>query len=619
MSDLTYEELRSSTYTNPVTSFENQSVVFVFDNGLPPIACTLGFLFKATTKKIVMQIQNYNVSKITTNVGVDGTYSESYNFIYYNIIHNLEFKYGLKGEYYKNKYGTWIDMTAIRKQFQGTSNIFNNMYVGYTINEETELNSLYCRIADNYLFNNPDSSSLYYNYVVSDLSVLPASEYYTDDGIVLTIGEKDGSATYEKYDEKVIEKDGLRLEDDLEADIPINSATSSLSSDRVTFTTKLCNYDTGDVGSGDYKENDHHKYDDLRLEFKSKDANSTAYTDLDNLLIIVNGMLVNYVRDTTVTNILYLPNVVRFAGLQWTGIKTGYVPSTYLTTVSVGNEDTIFYDIPQEAKGYSYDFDIRIYKWNNISVSKFIEPINTITTLKTESYTSNTYWLTKGLIFSSDLEEGKFILLCNNEIVPKSEYYIDSRNPKLIDLSMVSSEFDILYSEIYNKLNLYLYQTLNRESDDVPQISDYVTDYSDTTITNKQFQAYIDAMDAYYAEVSSNGTFADLHTPMSALFSVSEEFRGRTYSILKFDTIEETNYAVKVIENRNDIKVNFPYKDKITNDNWDINDIIVANGLIHRFENEYEDVFKVPTTRYLPDSTDSLYGADVYKLQVVKI
>lgn len=694
MADLTYEEISSSTYTNPVTSFENQSVIFVFDNGLPPIACTLDFLFTSTTKNIQMKIENYNSINVgsSLNVDINGYKSETYQFIYFNIIHNLAFKYGLIGEYYKNSYGNWVDMSAVRKQFTGSSNVFSNLYTGYTINDKTKLTSLYTRIADNSIFRNTEETSLYYNYLIHDKSVLPASEYYLSDGTILNISEEDGGVQYTKCTERVMEKNGLRLEDDLNAYLSSISssdgnnteATNSVSltysevdktivlipdtdtvyytrsgnnytkcinllvwdsettyytcdisntiseenvdativtttnSDRATFTTQICNYETGETGSGTYNDNNHHHYDDLKLIFTKKDESSTPYTDLDNLLIILNGMVVNYVRSETMSNAIYIVNVIRFAGTQWTGLKAGCVPSSYYKIESVGNADAIYYDVPVDDRGYSYDFDIRIYQWKNVSVSKFIEPINSVTTLKTESVSSNTFWLTTDLIFSDDLIKGKFILLNNNEIIPSTEYTIDTDNPKKINLTRVSSEYDILYSEMTQKLNAYLYQTLQRDDDAMPQISDYVTDYTDSTVTNQQFLNYIDAMNAYYSEASANGTYANLHNTMSPLFTVSQEFKGRTYSIIKFDTIEEKNYNIKVRENRADISINRPYMNKLENKSWGMNDILVVNGLIHRFINEYSNVFVVPTTTYLPTDDQCLVGADAYKLQIVR-
>lgn len=611
MADIEFESIKPINKDSHVLSeFKVRSVVFVFDNpDIEPIACTLDYLYALTH-------QNHSVTKVTNDgddkTVIEETYKQDYTF--YRTIKNMIFKYGLKAEYYKNIHGKWIDMISVRMNMS-VKNALSSPYTNGVLTNNIPINdnimetSVYTLLCDNAEFSNTTGPMSICR--IKDINLIPEVNKYivkdknSNSGNVYRVGRGDGTYELPKVDYYIFEDANVFNKDTVHMNDPKYGK----------FTYTLANHFDNTIGSGDFNNNSHHKTDDLLLTFTGADG-VTPFTDLDNMFVICNGVFVDYERHPVNPNQIYLNDVIKFATIQQTGLKNGVNPDMYVVKSETSRGKSILdYDIPREKCGLSYTFDIKIYKWENVKVSHFESPIHNNSMNKVEpTENDRSFWLKNSLMFGKYVDKNKCILLCNNEIVPKSDWSVNPDNNHIIDLKMVSIEFDIIYSEVYKELQQYLVQIIGHNIKYAPNIDDYISKSSITSIEQLEaaMQEYEDAINDWKAAGFEN----NIHFSKSAMAIVEQQFSNRNYYLVRFDTIDERNYEINVSENTIDLEFNTPYRNKFRNKNWSPDDILVLNGLYYRMINEYEDVFTMAPTWYLHDINgvfDNVYG---YKLQI---
>lgn len=620
-----------------------QSVVFIFnDNTIPPISCNLDYLYARTRQtkeypadstEIGLNLNKEtkaatNLSILPTNYYSDSEYktgeyymSVKRDWCYNDVIKSYIFKYGLKHEYYKNIHGKWIDMNTVRPHL-ALLNPYNSIFFSLTsletISDLSKETSVYVKLCDNRHFSDDSWSK----FRVSDINDIPEVEYIvkssnSNDGTIYKIKRGDGTYDIEDIPVNVFEEAGQTYKDNIH----------TIDDEYAKFVIKLGDHSSNEIGSGQVNNNDHHKYDDLYITFFKADG-VTPFTDIGNMFIVCNNMVVDYVKATNVDNAIYLPNVVKYAEIQRLTCynkPSAYVKKTasplQLSTRKNATSYVLDFDIPNTEYGYSYKFEIKIYKWKNVSVSHFIEPLMYTSILKTTSMEANKmFWLKTGATFASPIDKSKTILLCGNEIIPQSEWEVDRYESNKIKILGLQEEFDILYSEIYKKMSDYMktYGLLNEENR--PKIADYVNadgeHYDANKTPQERFDAYIKAVTEYVSQSSASALPFDMHYAPSTFDTVMKQFLYKQFAIIKFDTLDEANYTVELYENHADVEVDKPYTNHIRNINWSPDDLLVVNGLIHTFVNVYSDVFTPPTKWYLPVLDNVFEGANVYKLQV---
>lgn len=598
MSELKYESLIPQEYSSPKTRFDDQSVLFILKgNNAPVIGYSGEFLFKRTIQKskLVFKGEESVDQELVDNTNV---------FRYYERAKDLIFKYGLKRELYKTYHGSWVDITAVRKNIA----LFLQMIPGI-IDESLESGefktSVYVKIAD-YIFNHLDEDSVLRQYLVDEKDI-PRAIFIDSNGKYWNIGPGDGTISVDEASQYTFKRylesesiDNIHKKDDK----------------YILFDQVLSDYETGLEASKTYEDNDAHKFDDLKLTFLHSDK-TTPFTDLDNLLIFVNGMVVDYRRDSTYSHIIYLPNVKRLSTMQLVGLKSGYGPDSHMTLEEVGDRKCINYDFDNQQCKYSMKFDIQIYKWDNVKVSHFINPINIKKILKTEEFSTNTYWLPIKLQFSAKINRNKSELICGGEIVPKTEWDIDPSDPNTIRLLYNDFEFNQLLNEMTKKMRTYLQQTIEHNLADEPKLSDFITDYSSDDKITEGFNRYIEAMNEFIS--NETGGLYDRHFALSAITSVIKQFDNRSYSLIIVDNIEDASYDIEFYENYEDIIVDKPRINQIINKKWSPDDILIINGMMQHLVNVYDNNFKLPTTSWLPTQDNIFDKCDAYKLQIVKI
>ena len=604
MSELKYESLIPQEYSKVKQEFDDQTVLFILNGtNMPIIGYSGKFLFKRTIQKTKLDYISTDKSEFTTQEWEEMTTNTNI-FRYYERVKDMIFKYGLKRELYKNYHGTWVDMSAVRKNMA----LFLQMVPGI-IDESLESGefetSTYVKIGD-YIFNHVEDNPVLKQYLV-DPKDIPRATYIDSNGKYWSIGPGDGTITTEEssgYTFKHIKEDenidNVHVKDDK----------------YIVFSQVLGDYETGMEASKNYEDNDAHKFDDLKLTFTHSDK-ITPFTDLDNLMIMVNGLVVDYKRDSKYDNVIYLPNVVRLSTLQLVGLKRGYGPNSHLEYVDVGDKKCINYEFDNEKCKYSMKFDVKIRKWDNVKLSHFVSPINIKKILKTESYSMNTFWLPYKLLFSNKIDRNKTLLICGGEIIPKSEWDIDPQNPNVIRLLYNDFEFEQLMNEMTAKMRIYLAQVIEHEIANEPKLGDYILDMSSEEKINEGFKNYVAAMNEFIA--NETGGLYDKHYALSAITSVAKQFSNKSYSIMTISTIEDASYDVEFFENRDEIVVDKPRINELMNLNWSIDDILIINGISHNLVNVYDSNFKVPLTSWLPYQDNIFEHCDAYKLQVIKV
>lgn len=624
MVDLDIESIISTSQASKkVKQFYNKTVVFDFGHGIEPIAVTLDYLYAMTDQYPVYKIENYEagIDKSGFNTDVYHVYpsypdsvepkNKGHNpFKFLNVIRELIFKYGLQHEYYKNRYGKWIDLGTIRPHFavkNYTDNIFSRFFTG-TINDDILESSIYSKVCDNSVFDCSYEENYFVKLCqVSDINKIPAAKYFVKD-----------SYTKEAYIYRIERGDGTYLFEECPKTIFTNIEKDSRDSVHPTnsprFSYQLANADTGTLSYGTYDDNTSHKCDDLLLTLTNADG--TPYTDINNLLIILNGLVVEYSYGPG-ENQIYLKDVVKYAAIQPKSLVAGVNIDNYATytTSSKHNKRILNYDIPRDRIGYHYEFDIKIYKWDNVSISSFIEPISTGKVLKTVSEETNkSYWLVNKLAFSHKVDKDKSILICGNTIMDKDSWEVLSDGT--VRLNNVEMEFDILYAEIFPKLREYLANQVSHTLKVAPKLEDYLAIYGNDTEENinRAYEKYRQDMDEWKATSGSDA----YHYPLSTFDVVVNQFRNRHYALIEIGNISEKAYDVNIIENREEIKLDRPAKNYFTNENWNIDDIVVMNGIMHNFVNRCENVFFAPETWYRHGYSDVFKNASAYKLQIVR-
>ena len=616
MADFITEESVVTPVKSPldIKTMYNQSVVFEFNGGIDPIACDLKYLYAENINPMINDCKVLNLDKEGSldlfgysNNGLNTVFaSKRYRFI--NVIRYLAFKYGLKHEYYKNKYGMWIDILAIRPQYgvkYDSNVIFRNWYVG-DINDEYLESSIYVKLCDLPQFNGNNMTGIMKNFFVENINLIPACKYIinipnTSEGKVAYIGKADGTFQLEK-----VKKYNFRQ---------LNETNDVLSDDIIWFKYELVDHNTGALASGNFSNNNHHKFDDLVLTFI--DRNGNPYTDLDNLFITLNGMIVDYQIQVAGSNRIYINNVIKYAEYQIKGLKEGYS----LDNKSIVSEDNhgnriINYEVDNDELGYVWTFDINITKWEGVSVSHFEEPISSKSLLKSEpTEDKRSFWLTTGLVFSSAIDKNKCILICGNEIVSKDSWNVDKDDKHVVNLVGISAEFDIIYAEMYKQIKLFTQMMIGHNLNQAPKITDFLKDHY---TSQEEVEQAMDLYEAAVEEYKQNGGEYNYHYYRSAIEIVKRQFIDRQYAIIKFDSLETLRYNIEVTENHLDLQFNVPKRDRMRNLNWAMDDIVIINGIRQFFVNEYSDVFKPVAKWYLTDIKNTLDDVNGYKLEVCK-
>lgn len=626
------------------TQMKNGSIVFVFGNNMKPIACDIDYLYAETTQYPIYSVEqaelgilgnsvipNYD-SIIDPDTGkyIDPRNKSTIKYKFLDVINALKFRYGLKKEFYKNKNGKWIDITAIKPYFcliDPRTNPFGHMFTGRIDNNIKEL-SIYKQLCDSNTFET-DYSLIREICEVKDLNNVPAVDYYvkdpnrttrdssTNDVVSTKINNSANIYRIEKADGSYITDKckhisfSLLEEDNVDID-------HLFKTDSIRFSYKLYDINGDYRTSGDYDTNNHHMLNDLLLTFTYADG-VTPYTDLSNLFIVLNNLVVDYLTGPNPNQII-LKDVVKYAAFQPKSLKNEVFVDDYMNIEEseLTGEKIINIDIPYDKVGMNYKFDIQIHKWENVKISHMTPPNSVKKLLKTKTTEpTKSFLLTTELQFGKTINKDKTILLCGNTIIDKDSWDVTSEGN--IYLKTISAEFDILYAEMYDIMRDYLKSIIDHNIEDSPKLREILDNMESMNIENieEAYQEYFNQLETWTNETGGD----KYHNTKSVFDIIVNQFINRKYYVLYFDidNIEdEFGFDVNIIENKNDIILNKPLRNHFRNINWNVDDIVVMNGLIHRFENKYDTVFTSPTVWYRMDNEGIYDDVYAYKIEVIK-
>lgn len=599
------ETILKTAKDEEITQIQPKSVIFIFGHNIDPIACTTEYLFETDSNRHCKpifpefaEINNYNTEDII------GTIKYSYSF--YNTIRYMGSKFGLINEFYKNRWGCWIDMTAIRENIR----LFASLMSVVNSNDRYAYD-----VADNYVFNNPEENTPYYRYIV-DIKHIPETRYILSDKTIIKIGKWDGQNNPTKITNNLIEIKNFNDKDNIDKN-------------KKYFIQNLADYVTEEEANNNIDHNNNHKFDDLMI--KLYNADGTPFTQHEDFFITVNGLVVDYTRSSTKENVIYIPNVVKFSDIQMTGLKKGVRPEDYLKYEKrIIDEENLIYDESKTCAYFDFDsskckysmvFNVKIYYWENVSVSHMISPINTEIYPKTEPSSAGIFWLTSALIFSKEVDPNKCILLKNNEIMSNNEYMIDPVEKNKIHLLYINTEFDIIYSEIRRKLNIYLSQLIDHGFDEIPKLLDYLPKKDNPTEEEivEAMKEYESALEEFKLSEKSDDYY-DVHAEIPALQIVGNQFKDIKYTLIEFDSkVNNDTIDIEINREKDKFRLNYPIGDVITSKEWKKTDINIINGLQVTLENLYDNKFKVPDMSYRMNTPNLLEGAEGYRLEIAKV
>lgn len=174
-----------------------------------------------------------------------------------------------------------------------------------------------------------------------------------------------------------------------------------------------CNIDSPSaLGDTDHLKND------IKIEFKK-------FSCINDVLIWMNGVFVNYEKKTGEENILYIRD---------------------------GKELLVTKPLSEEDNGnpiYYYFVDLRIFKWDNIGISPMIPTRFT----KLSNLTSGRYvmGIVTEVYFEEEINEDAHLIFCNGQILSSNKYRIDPNNKKHIYLTSIKTECETLINEKKNE------------------------------------------------------------------------------------------------------------------------------------------------------------------------
>ena len=182
----------------------------------------------------------------------------------------LIFKYGLQHEYYKNKYGKWIDLGKIRPHFavkNYSDNIFSTFFTG-TINENIMESSIYTKVCDNTIFDCTFTDNYFVTLCqITDVNKIPKAMYFVRDqynksAYIYSVERGDGTYKFEECPRIVF------------TDTEKDSKDSIHATNSPRFSYKLASIDERTVANGTYTNNNNHKFDDCWLySWTSRESN----------------------------------------------------------------------------------------------------------------------------------------------------------------------------------------------------------------------------------------------------------------------------------------------------------------------------------------------------------
>ena len=201
MADFVYNETIINRAPSEKTCFDPQTVVFVFDKGISPIAMSLDTLLSRNKRTRTVDIFNFeysldpNEKESQILIGADKEVISSME-TYLDMVKYLSFKYGLKHEYYKNLHGIWINMGMVRPQMGVTNHGIFTALVGNIDPDDYILgNTTYEKVCDSLLFN--QNNPVWNKFKVQDIFDVPETVYYDSDNIEHHIKRGDGQYNLE--------------------------------------------------------------------------------------------------------------------------------------------------------------------------------------------------------------------------------------------------------------------------------------------------------------------------------------------------------------------------------------------------------------------------------------
>lgn len=188
------------------------------------------------------------------------------------------------------------------------------------------------------------------------------------------------------------------------------------------------------IENPNYSHSLRHLMNDLRIKFKTEVP--------ENILINLNGIFIEPVKLSAYPDSLFIKNARWVYRTVKKVLKDEAEPELYESSsapLAVANyKDSDFLR--------TYSINIRLFKWENVSISNWIGIENVNYNLQVLEFKNNR--IPSSLLFSEELNNDDTIIICNGLIMDPSEYKINGRTVELLN---TVEEFHRLYNEFKEK------------------------------------------------------------------------------------------------------------------------------------------------------------------------
>jgi hypothetical protein len=301
--------------------------------------------------------------------------------------------------------------------------------------------------------------------------------------------------------------------------------------------------------------------DDLTIPFSARHVMqdlvvTTPNNAINTLLVWLNGVFVPIIAvGTTSPHSFYIRNAMTILNTVSRNQQSGAA----VTFSSTGTYKTATVSENTDNDIYRYDFNIRLFSWNNVVVGDWLSPTTITTTPIVNDYAA--LYIPYTLTFDVDVNANAHMLFENGALLDPSEYTISSSNSKQIILKNAAQH-------AYNMLHEAI------------------------------------------ADVADNPTVYSTTTPLKL---IRAQVLEKTYGLVNFSTTDTTKTLY--MRHSQACAVNFPYKNEITFSNISIGDLITIDGAFTPYEYVHAHTIRYPTKTFTYNDSDiKIYNTDVSRI-----
>jgi len=273
-----------------------------------------------------------------------------------------------------------------------------------------------------------------------------------------------------------------------------------------------------------------HMMQDVRVRVINEDPST--------MLVWFNGVFTPILQDQSYSDVFYIRNGMSLVNTEVYEQKSNAPVSIQPT----GSYQTATVYESEEYNSYRYNFNLRIFKWDGVTVGDWTTPVSAETIPIIHDYAA--VYIPKTLLFPFEVNTDAHMLFVNGIVIDPKEYSVDVHDKRKVILHNV-------YRQGLNLLNEMIF------------------------------------------EINSNPVQYIGTTPLAMIRSSLIE---KTYSLVNF-TSSVPNKTLHLTYSKANA-VDFPYRHEITFANLDLGDLVLVDGVYIPYEWVHKYTIKHPVKQF---------------------